>query len=320
MSAEPDYLPADALADDEPKYLRRQKPVEIRKRKFSRKTWPLYRRILVGGLAALSAGFGLYEASIYLLYSPGVLLQSAEQIEVQGNRFVTPEAIDEKFSSDMGRSVVLVPLTERREALESLPWVEQAHVQRVLPNRIRVEITERTPVAFLRTGTELSLVDAQGVILDRPADGEFRFPVVSGIGESTPRATREQHMNLYVQFMKGIERVQPGADDHVSEADISEASDLRATLTGLGTAAGSASPILVHFGDSDYGNRYHLLAENIDQWRASAGSVDSVDLRFARQVVVNPESRTIAASMKQSELQSAPQRVTRRVGVRRRHR
>ena len=48
MSAEPDYLPADALAEEEPKYLRRQKPVEIRKRKFSRKAWPLYRRVLVG--------------------------------------------------------------------------------------------------------------------------------------------------------------------------------------------------------------------------------------------------------------------------------
>jgi cell division protein FtsQ len=313
MSAEPDYLPADALAEDEPKYLRRQKPVEIRKRKFSRKAWPLYRRILVGGLAALCAGFALYEAATYLLYSPGVMLQSAEQIEIRGNRFVSADAVTEKFSADMGRSVVRVPLTERRESLESLPWVEQAHVQRVLPNRIRVEITERTPVAFLRTGSDLSLVDAQGVILDRPVDGEFRFPVVSGIGESTPRATREQHMNLYVQFMKEIERIQPGADDHVSEADITEASDLRATLTGLGTASGSASPILVHFGDSDFGSRYHLLAENIDQWRASAGSVDSVDLRFARQVVVNPESKTVAAIAKQSTPQSVPQRAPQRV-------
>ena len=178
-----------------------------------------------------------------------------------------------------------------------------------MPNRIRVEITERTPVAFLRTGSDLSLVDAQGVILDRPAEGEFKFPVVSGIGEATPRATREQHMNLYVQFMKEIERAQPGAADHVSEADISEASDLRATLTGMGTASGSASPILVHFGDSDFGNRYHLLAENIDQWRASAGSVDSVDLRFARQVVVNPESKTIAMNVKQSAPVSVPQRL-----------
>jgi cell division protein FtsQ len=313
MSAEPDYLPTDALAEDEPKYLRRQKPVEIRKRKFSRKAWPLYRRILVGGIAALSAGFALYEAADYLLYSPGVVLLSAEQIEIRGNRFVAPDAIAEKFSADLGRSVVRVPLTERREALESLAWVEEAHVQRVLPNRIRVEITERTPVAFLRTGSDLSLVDAHGVILDRPVEGEFRFPVVSGIGEATPRATREQHMNLYAQFMKEIERVQPGADDHVSEADITEASDLRATLTGMGAASGRASPILVHFGDSDFGNRYHLLAENIDQWRASAGSVDSVDLRFARQVVVNPESKTIAASVPQSAPMSVAQHVPHRV-------
>ena len=306
MSAEPDYLPADALAEDEPKFLRRQKPLEIRKRKFSRKSWPLYRRVLVGGIAALCAGFALYEAATYLLYSPGVALVSADQIEIRGNRFVPPDAITEKFSADLGRSVVRVPLTERREGVESLAWVEEANVQRVMPNRIRVEITERAPIAFLRTGSELSLIDAQGVILDRPAEGEFKFPVVSGITEITPAATRQQHVNLYVQFMKDIERVQPGADDHVSEADITDASDLRVTLTGLGAAAGSASPILVHFGDSDFGNRYHLLAENIDQWRASAGSVDSVDLRFARQVVVNPESKTIVASVKQGVVQRAP--------------
>ena len=333
MSAEPDYLPADALAEDEPKYLRRQKPVEIRKRKFSRKSWPLYRRVLVGGIAALSVGFALYEAAIYLLYSPSVALASAEQIEITGNRFVPPDAVAEKFSADMGRSVVRVPLTERRDAIESLAWVQEAHVQRVLPNRIRVEISERTPVAFLRTGSDLSLVDAQGVILDRPAEGEFRFPVVSGIVEATPRATREQHMNLYVQFMKDIERVQPGADDHVSEADITEASDLRATLTGLGTGSGNTSSVLVHFGDSDFGNRYHLLAENIDQWRASAGSVDSVDLRFAKQVVVNPESKAAAAVVKsparqsqrfgdgaQSPTRTAPLRAPHRVKVTRRRR
>jgi len=317
MSADPEYLPADALAEDEPKYLRRQKPVEIRKRKFNRKAWPLYRRILAASVAALCLGFALYEGATYLLYSPGVLLKNAEQIEVRGGRYVTAEAIAEKFSADMGRSVVRVPLTDRREDIESLAWVEEAHVQRVMPNRILVEVTERTPVAFLRTGNDLSLVDSHGVILDRPAEGQFHFPVVSGITEVTPKATREQHMNLFVQFMKDIERVQPGAEDHISEADITEASDLRVTLTGLGTLSDSGSPILVHFGDSDFGNRYHLLVENIDQWRASAGSVDSVDLRFARQVVVNPESKTVAANVKpiaaRSVVPRAPQHVPQRI-------
>jgi cell division protein FtsQ len=300
MSAEPDYLPADALAEDEPKYLRRQKRVEIRKRKFSRKAWPLYRRILVGGIAALCAGFALYETAFFLLYSPGAVLRSAGQIEIQGNRFVSPDAIVEKFSADMGRSVVRVPLDERRKALESIPWVEQAGVQRVLPNRIRVAITERTPVAFLRSGADLALVDAHGVILEKPAEGEFQFPVASGIGESMAHEAREERMNLYTEFMKEIEAAQPGADDHVSEVDLSDASDLRATLNGLGSGPGSAAPILVHFGDSDFGNRYHLLVENLGSWRASAGGIDSVDLRFPKQVVVNPEVKTVAASVKQN--------------------
>jgi cell division protein FtsQ len=300
MSAEPDYLPADALAEDEPKYLRRQKPVEIRKRKFSRKSWPLYRRVLVGGIAAIAVGFMLYEAGNYFLFSPGVMLASADQISIEGNRFVPRDAIVEKFSADMGRSVVRVPLGERRAQLETLPWVEQARVQRVMPNQIRVEITERTPVAFLRSSSDLSLVDSHGVIFERPVEGEFRFPVVSGVSESMPLDQRGQRMNAYVEFLKDIEATQPGADDHISEVDLSDATDVRATITGLGSDTGSASPILVHFGDSDFGNRYHLLADNIDQWRSSAGGVDSVDLRFARQVVVNPEGRTLAAKAAQS--------------------
>ena len=303
-AAEQESYRPDLVTDEEPKYLRRQKPVEIRKRKFSRKAWPLYRRILAGGIAALVAGVALYQTGLYFLFSPSVMIERADQIEVSGNRFVPPDAIVEKFSADMHHSVIRVPLGDRRKALESLPWVEHADVQRVLPNRIRVEITERTPVAFLRGANELSLMDANGIILERPVEGEFRFPVVSGVAESMPRDVREQRMKLFVQFMKEIEQALPGAGDRISEVDLSDSADIRATLTGLGSAAGNSSPILVHFGDSDFANRYHLLAENIDQWRASAGRVDSVDLRFARQVVVNPENRTMAAHTPQS----APER------------
>ena len=313
MSAEPDYLPADVLAEEEPKYLRRQKPVEIRKRKFSRKTWPVYRRVVAGGILALVAGGGLYQAGYYFLFSPAVILNSADQIEISGNRYVPTEAIVEKFSADMGRSVVRVPLTDRRKALESLPWVEQAAVQRVLPNRLLVSITERTPVAYLRSAGDISLVDSHGMILERPSEGEFRFPVVSGLVESMPTDAREQRMNLFVQFMREIESAQPGADDHISEVDLSDAADVRATLTGLGMGTGTASSILVHFGDSDFANRYHLLVENVDQWRAGAGGVDSVDLRFARQVVVNPESKPVTAK----HLRSVPVKQAR--PVRKRH-
>jgi cell division protein FtsQ len=296
MSAEPEYLPADVLAEDEPKYLRRQKPVEIRKRKFSRKTWPLYRKVLTGVSLSVALGWLFYQSRAYLFYSPGVMLAGPDQIEVTNNHFVPSEAVTDKFSADLGRSVVRVPLAERRKMIEALPWVEQANVQRVLPNHVRVDITERTPVAFLRNANELSLVDGYGMILDRPVEGDFHFPVASGLSEGQSREVREQRMQLFVRFMKEIEREQPAASDRVSEVDLADASDIRATLTGVGEAANSADPVSVHFGNTDFGDRYHLLVRNIDQWRASAGKLDSVDLRFAGQVVVNPESAAAAKS------------------------
>ncbi len=301
--AEPETYQPEALAEEEPRYLRRQKPLEIRRRKFGRRSWQVYRRWLVGGAITLAAGWLLYQAWQFFYYSPRVLLTDREQIELIGNHYVPRDAVVEKFTADRGRSVVRVPLDERRQAIEEIPWVEQASVERVLPNRIRVELVERTPVAFLRLGTDLALVDAQGVILKRPREGNFHFPVVTGIAETMPRKARERRMKLYVQFLKDIEEVRPAATDHVSDVNLADSKDLRAMLIGIqerGTTA-SVGPVLVHFGDSDFADKYRMLVENLAQWRAAAGRVESVDLRFARQVVVNPEGKSAAAKTQRPE-------------------
>jgi hypothetical protein len=67
-----------------------------------------------------------------------------------------------------------------------------------------------------------------------------------------------------------------------------------------GSASGdwgqTEAPLVVHFGDSDFEAKYRTLIENIGQWRATAGRVESVDLRFSREAVVNPES-TLGAQL-----------------------
>lgn len=206
----------------------------------------------------------------------------------------------ERFAADAGRSVLRVPLEQRRAALEEIPWVEQAHVQRILPNRIRVELVERKPVAFLRLSTELALIDADGVILDQPLQGTFRFPVVTGLHEMMSRADRRARMRLAVAFLADVERFRPGAGDYVSELDLGDPADLRATIVGLpelgNPAAEGQTSVLVHFGAGDFDDKFRMFVENIGPWRAAAGRVESVDLRFERQVVVNPESRSTPAA------------------------
>jgi cell division protein FtsQ len=288
MADEAELYPTEALADAERRYLRRQKPAEIRRRRSGQRGWPAVRKWLSVSAAVVCSAWLLYQASRFLLFSPRVELASFDQIEVLGGHHVGRAAVTERFAPDLGQSILRVPLDERRAALESIAWVAQASVQRALPNRIRVELTERTPVAFLRVGSGLALVDAHGVILERPLEGEFRFPVAAGLTEAMPLAEREQRMRLFVQFLRELELARPGASDGVSEVQLADAEDIRATLSGLPGLERHA-PVVVRFGNADFVNKYRLLVDNIAQWRARSGHLESVDLRFARLVVVNPE-------------------------------
>jgi cell division protein FtsQ len=149
-------------------------------------------------------------------------------------------------------------------------------------------------VAFLRQGAELALIDAYGVVLERPQQADFHFPVVTGIAEAAPRDDRERQMKLFEQFMKDVDAARPGASGQVSEVDLADPQDVRAMLAGLpelgDPANGGQSAVLVHFGATDFLTKFQQLVENIGQWRASAGRIESIDLRFERQVVVNPEA------------------------------
>ena len=157
-----------------------------------------------------------------------------EQVVLTGTHYVAPASVLEIFAADRGKSVLRIPLDERRRQLEALPWIEQATVRRALPNRIEVEITERTPVAFVRESSDMALVDVHGVILERPLEGNFHFPVVTGIGADMALEDREKRMQLYSGFAQQIETAHAGALDQVSEVDLADERDLRATLTGLG--------------------------------------------------------------------------------------
>lgn len=293
MAGESEVYQHEALADAERRYLRRQKPVEVRRRRFGRRGWPAVRRWIVIGGAVICAGFATYAGARFFLFSPTVTLAAYDQIEVIGNHYVSRAAIIERFASDLGQSVLRVPLEARRESLEAIPWVAQVAVQRALPNRIRVDLTERAPVAFLRTTAGLALVDAHGVILERPLEAQFHFPVVTGLSEAVPLAQREQRMHMFLDFLRDADLARPGASDSVSEVDLADPADLRATLTGL-PGLDSEAPLVVRFGDQDFVNKYRLLVDNVDQWRERTGRIESVDLRFARQVVVNPEQESAA--------------------------
>lgn len=296
-AAEQEPYRPELVADEEPRYLRRQKPVEIRRKKFSGTTWPLYRRAFVWTVVGAALVTGGVFAVRYALYSPQMLLIKPDQIEITGNSIVAREEILKLFVHDRNRSVLRIPLDTRRTQIQELPWVEDASVQRILPNHLRVLITERTPIAFCRNGTELTLIDSHGVLLDRPQGEDFHFPIVTGLSENMPREEREKRMATYTEFLKDIDLVRPGSSERLSEVDLAYPRDLRAVLTGLSSGS-DAQAVTVHFGRDDFTGKYRMLVENFAQWQANAGAVHSIDLQYSRQVVVNPDTSAPAARQK----------------------
>jgi cell division protein FtsQ len=288
-AVEADAYRPELIAEDEPRYLRRQKPVEIRRKKFSGRGWPFYRRLLIFSVAGISGVTVAVYATRFLLYSPSMLLQQPDQISVNGNHVVSREAVLKQFGRDRTRSVLQVPLDVRRGQLEQIAWVESASVQRILPNHLRVELTERTPIAFARNGSELALVDAHGVLLDRPQGEEFHFPLVSGVSEDIPLEQREKRMQICQEFLKDVDFVRAGSSDRISEMDVANPNDLRVVMTGLASPLDTQA-VTIHFGSGEFTGKYKMLVDNFSQWQANAGHVQSIDLQYARQVVVNPDA------------------------------
>lgn len=288
-AAEADSYRPELLADEEPRYLRRQKPVEIRRKKFGAKNWSLYRRGAVWVLisAALITVFAF--AIRFALYNPQMLLLKPDQVELAGNHIVARESLVGIFHDDRGKSVLAIPLDKRRSEIEQIGWVESASVQRLLPNRLRVEITERTPVAFARNGNEIVLVDAHGVLLDRPSDLDMRFPIVSGVSDSLSREEREHRMGIYDELVRGLNIVNADSFSQLSEVDLSNPKNVRIVMAGI-PGVNATQAVSIKFGSSDFTSKYRMLVENFAQWQANAGCVHSVDLQFTRQIVLNPDN------------------------------
>src|SRR5262249_30857914 len=86
------YRP-ELVENDEPRYLRRQKPVGIRRKKFGGKSATFYRNLFLWILAAAAGAVALYVTGDFLLHSPKVLFLKPGQGGGNSKPVGTPEAV-----------------------------------------------------------------------------------------------------------------------------------------------------------------------------------------------------------------------------------
>ena len=200
------------------------------------------------------------------------------KVEVQGTSRVSTDEVQTLVRKEVEKTGVWkADLKGMNARLENLPWIKTAIVSRVLPDGIRVRITERVPRAVVRTSSgRFRWVDEDAVLLGEmlPTDQIPPF-FLRGLNEEDTEGTRTENRERVEKFME-LQRVwdAAGLSERVSELNLIDIRDIRAQL------AGDDSHIEIRLGSQDQGKRLKDGLEVLDGQKQSArGSLISyIDL------------------------------------------
>jgi cell division protein FtsQ len=223
--------------------------------------------------ACVSTAWAGLKVRAYLATSPRFTLSRDDPnaIRIEGLRHAPRSQVARVFAGDFNRSIFSIPLAERRRRLLAIDWVEDASVSRLWPGRLTVRIRERQPVAFVMPGSGLLLlIDANGVLLDPPAQAEFSFPVLNGIREDATEPERRERVRAFLAFERDMGRDAKS----ISEVDATDPEDLL-VVAQMGDRA-----VSLHMGDGNYVRRYRNFTRHYAEMAQAAPDATSFDLRL----------------------------------------
>jgi cell division protein FtsQ len=223
----------------------------------------------VGYRAAASASF----FAIRTVETKGASRASVLDIQAAVRRHVSQTGV---WSAD---------LNDLSKGLERLPWVRTAVVTRVLPDGIRVRITERVPKAVLRNSAGRFIwVDDDAVALGEMSSTDqmpaFFLRGWNEDGSTTAQTENRARVAKFLELQRDWDA--QGLSERVSEVNLLDLRDVRVQL------AGDDSQIEVRLGSQEQGPRLPKALSVLDaQRQTSRGPLISyIDLTQGKRAIV----------------------------------
>jgi len=222
-------------------------------------------------LAVLLVGLPL-AAALWIYTSPRFLLR---QVQIASTVHVSTEEVAAALAPLRGRHLLSLSLEDVESRLTVNPWVKSAAIRKELPDGLVVQIEERLPVALLRRDGELFYVDGDGFVIDAY---NLEGPVDLVLLSVAPGAALEVAPAL--EMAASLERLAPEISRGLSEIEVMGLGDYRIYTAGLDF------PILISAGEVAV--QIDKLVAMLPEISRRFTSVESVDLRFSRHIVIQP--------------------------------
>src|SRR6266480_2028613 len=246
-------------------------------------------RVLFGyvpsALKAVLAILALMAAFIGYRVAASAAMFQVTSIDVTGTSRTSAEEIEGLTRRAVARTGVWrADLSAISAELGRLPGVRRAIVSRVLPDRLRVRVTERVPVAVVHTSEgHFVWVDDEGVMLGeiKPDD---RLPpfFIRGWNEEGGEDGRRENVERVQKYLGLVHDWNAnGLSQRVSEVTLFDTRDVRVQL------AGSDSQIEVRLHSSDPGPGLQIALQELDTFKQTprGSCITYVDLQKERVVI-----------------------------------
>ncbi len=244
--------------------------------------------VIILVLTVTTFGFLILRSS--LLHSPRFNIAIKE---VHGLHYVPESHVLMKIRDLEERSMNLLSwdLNQLRESIELQPWIKEAVVRRVFPDKLVIEIKERVPIAYSTVENGTCLVDDDGMLLEnRPeALSDFDFPVVVGLEQGFDKETLKRNrkrISLYQSLIQSLNQGGAALSQDLSEVYLQDPDNISVILNG--------DTVVVHLGSDRFPEKFRRYLAMSQELKKKYSLLDSVDLRYRNQVVINTANQRIA--------------------------
>lgn len=263
------------------KRFRRPDVKPARKRKVNaRQAWMICKILSVLGLAL----YGGWRGTALVLGAPAL---QVSRVTVRGNDRLASGEVLALVDGLKGRNILTIDLDEWQQRLLASSWVEAAHLRRILPSRVDVEVRERRAIGIARLAGSLYLVDAAGVVIDEygPHYAQLDLPVIDGLAARPAEGASlvdEARARLAARVIAALEP-RPDLASRVSQIDVADLHDAVVLLEG--------DTVLLRLGEDEFAERIQEYLDLAPALRERVADIDYVDLRFGERLYVRPVTK-----------------------------
>lgn len=227
------------------------------------------------------------------------------RLEVETADRVNQEWVEERLAHLVGQNLVWMSMQGVERSLGDHPWIRGVAVSKSLPDRMRVSVVERLPVAVLESAAGTFYVDRDGRVI-APAGAADAPPATGGrtgdylvLRDSAPGAgasgkdrvdapaQRERRLRHALDAAQALSRVDVGWGSGLTEVEVLGEEDLILRSREL------PFPLLVESGTVEA--RARVLREWMPELTARVPRPDRIDLRFENRMVVRPAAEISGA-------------------------